>query len=265
MHFGPTLKLLRIDAGFTLRALARRIGVSSAYLSRVENGRDPVPTPERLSAIADALELPPDTLFELARQTGPALADYLRRVPAAGGFFLDVARRDLDASQLARLRELIDAEFPSPNSHEDGTSLSTLIDQRIMLDVSCTSMSQVVNTAAELCVGPEQAEHVAQQVLERERASTTAIGRGVAIPHALIPGIRRRAALITMAKPLDVIGPDEIPVEVAIVVIGGDGGREHLELLALMARLAGQDLASELRHVRHPRDARAVIERLQTQ
>ena len=55
MHFGAALRLLRVDAGVTLRALAERVGVSSAYLSRVENGHDAVPTPDRLADIAAAL------------------------------------------------------------------------------------------------------------------------------------------------------------------------------------------------------------------
>lgn len=45
MHLGATLRLLRTDAGLSLRDLARRIGVSSAYLSRVENGVDAPPRP----------------------------------------------------------------------------------------------------------------------------------------------------------------------------------------------------------------------------
>jgi transcriptional regulator with XRE-family HTH domain len=43
MDFGATLRLLRLGSGLSLRDLARRLGVSSTYLSRVENGLDPVP------------------------------------------------------------------------------------------------------------------------------------------------------------------------------------------------------------------------------
>lgn len=115
MHFGATLRLLRVDAGLTLRALARRIGVSSAYLSRVENGHDPAPTPDRLIAIADALGLPRAVMVELAQQAGPAVAGYLDRVPEASTFFLDIARRDFRGPQIARIKAFIDAEFPKPH------------------------------------------------------------------------------------------------------------------------------------------------------
>lgn len=48
-QFGAALRLLRVEAGLSLRALAQRIGVSSAYLSRVEHGHDAIPTPDRLT------------------------------------------------------------------------------------------------------------------------------------------------------------------------------------------------------------------------
>ena len=55
---GGTLRRLRLESGISLRDLARRLGVSSAYLSRVEHGLDAVPTPERLEAMAEELGVP---------------------------------------------------------------------------------------------------------------------------------------------------------------------------------------------------------------
>ena len=68
MHFGATLRLLRIEAGLGLRELAQRVGVSSAYLSRVENGHDAPPTPDRLATIARILGLSPSVLLELGQR-----------------------------------------------------------------------------------------------------------------------------------------------------------------------------------------------------
>ena len=45
LNLGATLRLLRVEAGLSLRELAARVGVSTAYLSRVENGHDAAPTP----------------------------------------------------------------------------------------------------------------------------------------------------------------------------------------------------------------------------
>src|SRR3712207_1940181 len=89
MHLGATLRLLRVDAGLSLRDLARRIGVSSAYLSRVENGLDAVPTPERLAAIARELDVPSTLLMDVAHRVSPFVASYLEQVPGAGRLFLE--------------------------------------------------------------------------------------------------------------------------------------------------------------------------------
>lgn len=112
MHSGATLRLLRVGAGFTLRELARRIGVSTAYLSRVENGHDAAPTPDRLAAIAGVLDVSPQALLQLARQAGAAVAGYVEEVPAAGALFLDISRRRLGPADIARLRAFVDREYP---------------------------------------------------------------------------------------------------------------------------------------------------------
>ena len=111
--FGVTLRVLRHAAGFSLRGMAERIGVSSAYLSRVENGHDPAPTSERLIAIAEVLGLPHALLIELARQTGPAIDGYLMRVPAASALLLGIARRGLGEAEIAQVEAFIDQEFPA--------------------------------------------------------------------------------------------------------------------------------------------------------
>ena len=112
MHLGATIRLLRVDAGLSLRDLARRIGVSSAYLSRVENGLDAAPTPERLAAIARELDVPPALLVDVTHRVSPFVAHYLEQVPGASMLFLELARRNLSGHQLARVREFLDSEFP---------------------------------------------------------------------------------------------------------------------------------------------------------
>src|SRR6185503_8511135 len=99
MHFGATLRLLRVDAGISLRGLAERIGVSSAYLSRVENGHDAPPTPDRLVALAKELGVAPASLVGLTDRPSPTVSEYVARVPAASALFFEIARRDLTTAQ----------------------------------------------------------------------------------------------------------------------------------------------------------------------
>lgn len=263
-HIGSTLKLLRVDAGMSLRTLARQVGVSSAYLSRVENGHDPAPTPERLAAIADALKLPPQMLVELAHQTAPALADYLERVPAAHAFFLEVARRGLDAAQLARLRAFMDTELRSADEPAALATLSSLIGDRIALNFTCKHLDEVISAGAKrLTTSPIAARAVAKRIHEREAASPTVLGAGVAVPHAIVPNMRTAVVLVTLRRPLRLPSPDQIPVDVVVVLVSGSSGQEHLEALAQIARLANHDLAKQLRGATSVADAQSVLRRIE--
>jgi nitrogen PTS system EIIA component len=255
MHFGATLRLLRLDAGLSLRDLARTIGVSGAYLSRVEHGHDPAPTPDRLIAIARAIDLPPLLLVELADQTSPLVSSYMSRVPAAASLFLDIARRDLSGGEVARLRALVEREFPRGRAAQRrALRLRDLLGpERLVLDLVCSDMDDVVEIAASrfgLADGGA-ARAVAAQILAREREAPSLLGSGVAVPHALGRNLPRAAALVTLGRPLAESTPDREPVRLA-VVLSGPAGARSIELLAQVARLAGRGLADQLCGVTSP-------------
>lgn len=248
--FGAALRLLRIDAGLSLRGLAQRIGVSSAYLSRVENGLDPVPTPDRLVEIARTLRLPAALLLELAQRTGSFVSRYLEDVPAAGALFLEIARLRLSPMQIARLRALVEAEFGgAPGREPDPLTLSSLLaPERVVLSLSCSDLDDVIDVAAPrlLPAGKLSARELAERMRERERAAPTLLGGGVAVPHALLKGGPRRAALITLAEPLAVPTPDGEPLRLVLCCLLPMEGTVHLHALAAIARLALRGSLSEL-------------------
>lgn len=265
MHIGAALRMFRLDSGWSLRALARRIGVSSAYLSRVETGRDPAPTPERLWAIAEVLELPSEVLVELAGQTGAAISGYAERVPAAGAFFLEVARRGLDAKQIARLWQLMEDEFPA-TAPPHARSLADIVGPRVVLDLACTDMAEVIGAGAAQCArgNTTRARRLADNLMQRESECPTYLGNGFAVPHTVVEGAPTSAALVTLAEPLECATPDGAPIEVAIVLVSGAGGRDHLEILARIARIASRDVASELRRAKTIRSALAIVRRIES-
>src|SRR5690349_8187278 len=137
--------MLRIDAGVGLGELAERIGVSTAYLSRVEHGHDPVPTPDRIVAIARALQLPPLVLLEIAQGAGAALASYLERVPEASTLFLEMASRDLGAADIARIKAYMDRSLPARDARERPARLGELVTaDRVLLRVVCHDLEDLV-------------------------------------------------------------------------------------------------------------------------
>jgi nitrogen PTS system EIIA component len=266
MHFGAALRLLRLDTGISLRDLARRIGVSSAYLSRVEHGRDPAPTPDRLVAIAQALDLPPLLLIELADQAGPLVSSYMARVPAAASLFLDIARRDLSGAEVARLRVLVEREFQAGRpAQRRAVKLRGWLDaERVVVDLVCSGMEDVIEIAVARFGLREggAARSVAGHILAREREAPSLLGDGVAVPHALghLPAV---AALVVLGRPLREPTPDGEPVRLAVVVAGPAGARS-LELMAQIARLAGRGLADELCGQRDPARILARLEALES-
>jgi PTS system nitrogen regulatory IIA component len=265
MHFGSTLRLLRVDAGLSLRELGARIGVSSAYLSRVENGHDPPPTPDRLIAIADALGLPRPVLVELARQAGPAVSGYLERVPEAGALFLEIAWRDLPARQIARIKAFVESEFPVQQAQKTGPRLAELlVPSRIVLDLSCSDLEDLVTVAAARLGRRFDPRRVLLGVLEREREAPTALGGGFVAPHAVIEGAEDAAVLLTLARPLRLETPDNRPVRAAVLVVGGESAAAHREILARVARLARYDIADELCAARTREQARSIVQRIES-
>jgi PTS system nitrogen regulatory IIA component len=265
MHFGATLRVLRVEAGLSLRELASRVGVSGAYLSRVENGHDSAPTPDRLIAIADALGLPRAVLLELARQTGPAVDGYLQRTPEAGSLFLEIARRGFRGPQIARIKAFIDSEFPQPAL---GRTESRLVDflpaSRVIVRVSCTDLEDLVSVAAtRLGKGPDPRE-VVRRVLAREREQPTLLGGGFAAPHAALDRGGDQIVLLTLARPLQLDTPDHHPVQVAFLLVTGPDSQVRLEILSRIARLASYGIATELAAAATPKKARSIIERVES-
>jgi len=252
MHLGATLRLLRVDAGLSLRDLARRIGVSSAYLSRVEHGLDAVPTAERLAAIARELDVPAPLLMDVAHRLSPFVSHYLEEEPGAGALLLDLARRRLTAEQLTRVRAFLDAEFPArgawPDTAVPGLA-PVLAPGRMVLRLTCGALEDALDVAAGRLAadlpGVTQARLVAE-LRRREAESSNAVGNGVAVPHAHVEGAPPLAALVTLARPLPVATPDDVPLRLLVVLVSGERGPSWLARLAHVARLASHGLAERL-------------------
>jgi len=79
--FGDTLRELRVAQELGLREMAGKIRISPAYLSRIERGKEPPPSPEVIKAMAAVLAVDPDILFRLSSATDPEITDFLRAQP----------------------------------------------------------------------------------------------------------------------------------------------------------------------------------------
>ncbi len=79
---------------------------------------------------------------------------------------------------------------------------------------------------------------VLDAVIDREKLGSTAIGDGIALPHATIAGAATSCALLaTLEQPVDFGGPDGKPVDILMLVLGSDNdGAGHLAALGLASR-----------------------------
>ena len=265
MHLGATLRVLRVDAGLSLRDLARRIGVSSAYLSRVENGVDAVPTPERIAAIARELDVPPALLMDVSHRLSPLVAHYLEEVPGASALLVDLARRRLTPPQLSRVRAFLEAEFPVREAWPSPPApplAPLLTPRRMVLRLTCAALEDALDVAAGRlsadCPGVDTAR-LGAELRRREAEASNAVGNGVAMPHAFVENAPPLAALVTLGQPLRGDTPDGIPLRLLVVLVTSERGPTWLSRLAHVARLASHGLAERLADAEQPQQ---VLERL---
>jgi len=80
-NFGETIRDLRVAQDLGLRETAIKAGISPAYLSRIERGKERPPRPEIIKELARLLAADPDVLFRLSSSTDPEVVDYLHEQP----------------------------------------------------------------------------------------------------------------------------------------------------------------------------------------
>ena len=94
---------MRQAQGMGLREAAERLGISPAYLSRVERGKERPPRPEIVKRLAALLGGDSDMLFRLAESTDPDLAEYVRSTPTVPEFLRTAKAMKLTADDFAAL------------------------------------------------------------------------------------------------------------------------------------------------------------------
>lgn len=105
-HFGTTVRSLREqlrkeDRRFSVRQVAKRIGVEPAYLSKIERGDVAPPSEATTIRIANELGEDPDVLLALGGKVSGDLQDIIRKRPR---LFADLIRQLKEAPDDAILR-----------------------------------------------------------------------------------------------------------------------------------------------------------------
>lgn len=100
-RYGARQRDLRVAKGLTLRKFAEALGVSPTYVSGIENGTLPPPTPDRLTKIAELLETSLDDLIGLAGRWDDVAKQAVEDRPEFVRLFR--AAKDLSREQVEQL------------------------------------------------------------------------------------------------------------------------------------------------------------------
>jgi transcriptional regulator with XRE-family HTH domain len=121
-HFGETIRDLRVAQDLGLREMAIKIGISPAYLSRIERGKEHPPRPEVIKEMAKLLAADPDVLFRLSSSTDPDIVTFLHDQPEAMQLLRYVKDCHFTTDDLRKLYEAAKEIKPSTGIHSDELS-----------------------------------------------------------------------------------------------------------------------------------------------
>ena len=144
-------------------------------------------------------------------------------------------------------------------------NINQMLDENsFLINFEATSKKQMLN---ELCKLASKKFNLDERTLlenltKREKLGSTAVGNGIAIPHANISGISEPRLLVaTLSEGLDFNAADDQPIDIVFLLLAPDNeGSEHLQALALVSRLLrNNELTNKLRGCKSPESAMMVI------
>jgi PTS system nitrogen regulatory IIA component len=255
--FGPTIRLLRQAKGISLREMARQLGVSPAFLSQIEAGRQHKIPKARIVQVAEMLGVSEGYLLGTAKQIHPDLIRFLSETPEAAEFMTTAMKNGFAAEDFMQLREVVEGgrgrgglgklALTRPKKKRKPTALpedlGEYLDANLCLtNIGVQNKERLFQRFIKLLVKRNKsvsAEMLLERMLKRERQSPTSVGGGVAIPHAFVSDLDRPVIGVFLLKRAIQYGPTrEDRVKTVFFLVGKESEPEHhLPLLARIARL----------------------------
>ena len=110
-------------------------------------------------------------------------------------------------------------------------------------------------------------EKFKEDILKREEHSTTAIGEGIAVPHAKSSAVKTPAlSFITVPAGVDYSAPDGKKTDLLFMIAATEDGDAHLEILSrLMVMLMDADFANAVRNAKSAEELLKLIDDKETE
>ncbi len=139
-----------------------------------------------------------------------------------------------------------------------------LSDKSFLVDFEASSKKNVLDKLSKLAekVIKINSRILLEALTKREKLGSTAVGNGIAIPHANCPDIDKPKVFVALlSNSLDFNANDDQPVDIIFLLLAPDNnGSEHLQALALVSRLLrNKELTTKLRGCKNTESAFAVI------
>ena len=140
----------------------------------------------------------------------------------------------------------------------------------IELNVSVASKDEAIDRLIALhekAGNLKDAAEFKEEILKREGHSSTAIGEGIAVPHAKSAAVKAPAlSLITVPSGIDYGAPDGKPSDLLFMIAATEDGDVHLEILSrLMVMLMDADFANALRKAKSAAELLKIIDDKETE
>jgi len=114
-NFGEIIRDLRVAQDLGLRETATKVGISPAYLSRIERGKESPPRPEVIKELAKVLAADPDVLFRLSSSTDPEVVSFLHDQPEIMNLLRFIKNANFTSDEIIKLIQV--AEGIKSKSH----------------------------------------------------------------------------------------------------------------------------------------------------
>jgi PTS system nitrogen regulatory IIA component len=256
--FGPTIRLLRQAKGISLREMARKLGVSPAFLSQIEAGRQHKIPKARIVQVAEMLGVSEAYLLGTAKQIHPDVVQFLRETPEAAEFMITAVRSGLEPEDFAGLREALKARAGKqfvrratlPATAKKKTAgkevrddLSKFLEPYLCVTgLIVQNRDRLFQRIAKLVAKRNKgltADVVLERLEHRERQAPTIVGGGVAIPHAFVPDLEHPiVGAMSLKRAVPFSSEQDGRVKTVFFLVGDEmKPQHHISILARIARL----------------------------
>lgn len=149
----------------------------------------------------------------------------------------------------------------------EAISLAKILrDDDVLLESSIDSKAALLAAAAEHLGRTTgiASESILKALADREKLGSTAISRGIAVPHACIDGLAAPAGVVfRLAQPIEFEASDNNPVDLVFVLIWPSDKRSGLlaTLGGLCRTLRAETLLQEIRKASNKAEIRQVLDK----